>query len=341
MQPSTWNDTNQHWVPQFLLKGFGIRRNASSVYELDKQTGAIKVRRVSEAASKQRLLTEKDDELMRDVESRTATTIDAIRKGHLDRIDENARQTLDRLVSTMMLIDPYGSAGAEEARERVLADGISELSEAAKRRGGKPDESYFRDFLDKSLGHNWLSGFMGSESNWITISLRLMGLRVYRTTNGEFFIIGDSPVLVIPYSMNSKTDLLNPSAQVILPISSDCMLVYAWTTDTNVIHRGGTLDKAQILSLNSDYYHWTKSRYIYGKNEEAVRRSRMLTMAGRPLECASTVNYGWSMMQHLQHFMRRRRETHNATRAQALEYAAREFVDTTAAEFSSIKNPPG
>ena len=23
MQQSTWNDTNQHWVPQFLLKGFG------------------------------------------------------------------------------------------------------------------------------------------------------------------------------------------------------------------------------------------------------------------------------------------------------------------------------
>ena len=34
MQPSTWNDTNQHWIPQFLLKGFGIRKRAASVYEL-------------------------------------------------------------------------------------------------------------------------------------------------------------------------------------------------------------------------------------------------------------------------------------------------------------------
>ena len=76
MQPSTWNDTNQHWIPQFLLKGFGIRKNASSVYELDKQTKAIAVRKVKEAASKQYLLTERDDELMRGIESRAATAIE-------------------------------------------------------------------------------------------------------------------------------------------------------------------------------------------------------------------------------------------------------------------------
>lgn len=331
MQPSTWNDTNQHWIPQFLLKGFGIKGKASSVYQLDKQTKRIAICKVSGVASKTRLLTERDDQLMREIETHAATAIDAIRKGRLNRIDENSRQTLDRLVSTIMLIDPHGGSSAEESRERVLTEGVSELSEAVKRSGGIPDETYFRNFLGQSLGHNWLSGFMGSRSNWITISLGLMGLRVYSTANGEFFIIGDSPVLVTPNAMNGKTDLMNQSAKVILPISSDCMLVYAWTTDTNVIDSGGALDKLQIRSLNSDYYRWTKSRYIYGRNEEVVRRPRMLTMAGRPLERASAVTYGWYMMQHLQYFMRRYREVHDATRARASEYAAREFVERSIA----------
>ena len=52
MQPSTWNDTNQHWVPQFLLKGFGIKKKASQVWELDKHTGVIAKRKVREVASK-------------------------------------------------------------------------------------------------------------------------------------------------------------------------------------------------------------------------------------------------------------------------------------------------
>ena len=60
MQPSTWKDTNQHWIPQFLLKGFGIRKRASSVYELDKQTKAVAIRKVSDAASTPRLLTEQE-----------------------------------------------------------------------------------------------------------------------------------------------------------------------------------------------------------------------------------------------------------------------------------------
>ena len=91
MQPSTWNDTNQHWVPQFLLKGFGLKGKASRVYELEKESGRIRRRKIAEVASKPRLLTNRDDELMRDIERRSASVIDKIRKGKLTILEAERR----------------------------------------------------------------------------------------------------------------------------------------------------------------------------------------------------------------------------------------------------------
>ena len=165
MQPSTWNDSNQHWIPQFLLKGFGIPGKASRVYELDKQTKAVTVRDVSEAASKTHLLTDRDDELMHDIESRAAAAVDAIRKGRLNRIGEDHRQAVDRLVCAMILNNPYSGFDAEATRRKVIDEEISELSETVKRYGGILDEPDFRDFFDESLNHDWVSSIMESTSN--------------------------------------------------------------------------------------------------------------------------------------------------------------------------------
>ena len=190
MQPSTWNDTNQHWIPQFLLKGFGIRRMASSVYELDKQTQTVTVRKVSEAASKPRLLTEKDDGLMREIESRTAAAVDSIRKGRLNLIGVKDRQALDELVCAMMLNDPYSGFDAEATRKDTIAEGTAKLNEALNRSGGMIDEPTVRNSLDERLNHDYVSLFMNSTSNQVILALKLMGLRACRPTDGEFFIIG-------------------------------------------------------------------------------------------------------------------------------------------------------
>ena len=125
MHQSTWNDTNQHWIPQFLLRGFGIRKKASSVYELDNQTKAISVREVKEAASKQHLLTDRDDAEVGKIENRAKEAVRAIGKGNLDHIGKDERQAVDKLVCAMMLDDPLaalfprdafalGNGGAEE-----------------------------------------------------------------------------------------------------------------------------------------------------------------------------------------------------------------------------------
>ena len=327
MRPSTWNDTIQHWIPQFLLKGFGIRGQASSILELDKQTNAVYVRNVSEVASKQHLLTGRDDELMRDIESRVASMIDAIRKGHLNQIGENERQAVDRLVCAMMLNDPYCGFDAEATRKTVIAQVISELNEAVARHDRMLDEPDFRNFFDERFNHDWVSTFIESTSNQAILALRLMGLRVFRPTGGEFFIIGDSPVLVVRNAVNGKTSLLNPGSQVILPISSRCILVYAWANETNVIDDDGTLDREQVRSLNSDYFHGTKCRYIYGRDEEVLKRSRLMSLEWAPRERSIDVTDGWSMMLDLQQIRQKQLEAQDAEQAMMRDYVARELAD--------------
>ena len=328
MQPSTWNDTNQHWISQFLLKGFGIRKKASSVYELDKETKVVAVRKVSEAASKPRVLTERDDEVMRGIESRTAVVIDVIRKGHLDRIDEDGRQAVDRLVLAMTLNDPYHGIDVETTRAKAIAEVVSELSEAVSRYGGTLDEPDFSDYMDQRLTYDLLSGFVDSKTQQIGLALRLMGLRAFTPPEGEFFIIGDSPVLVVRGVVNGETNLLNPGSQVILPISSRCILVYTWATEMNVIGVGGTLDREQVRSLNSDYYRGTKCRYVYARNEETLRRSQLLPLKWTERERSNDVSSGWALTQHLRQFMQRRQAVQDVVQSMTFDYGARELVDT-------------
>ena len=329
MQPSTWNDTNQHWIPQFLLKGFGIRRMASRVYELDKQTKAVAVRDVSEAASKTHLLTDQDDKLMRDVEGRAAAAVDAIRKGHLSRICEDDRQVIDQLVCAMILNDPYSGFDVEDTRKKSIAELLSKMNEAAKKHGGILDEPEFTNFFDERLSDDRLSGFLDWESNQVIIALKLMGLQVCKPTDGEFFIIGDSPVLVVRDAVNGQTSLLNRGSQVILPISSRCILVYTWAIQKNVVDDGGTLDREQVRSLNADYYHGTKCRYVYGRNQEVLKRSPLLSLKWTPRERSNDVKDGWFTMQSLQRMMERDLEAQHAQQANILEYAARELVEAT------------
>ena len=332
MPPSTWNDENQHWMPQFLLKGFGTRRNASSVYQLDKQTKAVTIRNVAEVASKQHLLTSQDDEQMKGIERRATAAIDAMRKGRLDRIGEYERRAVDRLICAMMLNDPYHGSDAEEKRDEIIEHAVSELSKAVKRYGAELDELDFKDYFDEMLGHNWLSGFMDSESNQGVIALRLMGLNVLRPPNGVFFIIGDSPVLTVRSTVNGVPSLLNPGSQVILPIHSRCVLAYAWAIETNVVDEGRVLTAEQVRSLNADYFHGTKCRYIYGRNEETLKQSSLMSLQWTPRERSQDLNRGWSMMLDQQIIRGERIAARDAAEPYILDHLAGELVDAATTE---------
>lgn len=331
MQSSTWNDTNQHWIPQFLLKGFGTRKKASIVYELDKETKAVDVRRVKVAASKRHLLTDRDDEMMRGIESRAADAIDAIRKGRLNHIKQEDRQAIDKLVCAMIVNDPYSNFDAEDTRKQAIADVTKELNEALNRLGAElaPD---VHEYIDDQFGHERLANFLDSRHNQTIVALRLMGLVAYEPAEGELFIVGDSPVLVVRGTENGESSLLNPGSQVILPIGSRCVLVYSWATEMNVVADGGQLDRAQVRSLNSDYYHGTNSRYIYGRDEETLRRSWLLPLNWVQGERSKEVRNGWFMMRDLQRSEQRRRAMDDEVQAKMLDYVASQLVVETIAK---------
>ena len=132
--------------------------------------------------------------------------------------------------------------------------------------------------------------------------------------------------------MNGGTSLLNPGSQVILPISSRCILAYTWATEMNLIADGGTCDKKQVRSLNSDYYHGTKSRYIYGRDEETVKRSRLLQVPWTPGERSNEVNNGWAMMQYLGQIRQEQLEAQKAMLDRRRDDGARELVELAIAQ---------
>ena len=105
------------------------------------------------------------------------------------------------------------------------------------------------------------------------------------------------------------------------------MLLYAWSTDMNLIYDGGILDKEQVRSLNSDYYHGTNSQRIYGRDEETLRRSSLWALEWTPRQRSTDLNQGWHMMEFLQRFGQRQLETEQATNATILDLGAHDLVE--------------
>ena len=332
MQPSTWNYTNQHWIPQFLLKGFGIKGKSSNIYELDKEAQQVAVRKVSKVASRTHLLTEQDDSFMRSIEGPAATAVDAIRKGQLYRIGLKDRDAINKLVCTMMLNDPNSELNIVAIRKELIAKFTAKLNRALNKAGGFLDERDIGEYFDETLPHDKLLGFMESKRNQVIDALRFMGLRAYRPTDGELFIIGDSPVLIVRNTVNGQTSLLNPGSQVILPIGSSCILVYSWATEMNIITDGGILGKEQVRSLNSDYYHGTNSRNIYGRNEEVLKQSRLLSLELPPGLRSNEVETGWFMMQRENQIRQRMLDEQDAEDARILENTAHELIELAIAQ---------
>ena len=327
MQPSTWNDTNQHWIPQFLLKGFGTKGKAGTVYELDKQTKRITSASVDDVASKEHLLTDADDKLVGSIEKSASRAVQAIRKGRLNQIGDDERQAVNMVVCAMILNDPYSGFDAEATRKQAIYDTITELNEAVSKYGVALDQPDYINYFDERFGNDWVSNYMESASNQVLLSLNLMGLMAFKPPDGESFIISDSPALVIRNSVANEPSLLNPGSQVILPIGSRCMLLYAWSTDMNLIYDGGILDKEQVRSLNSDYYHGTNSQHIYGRDEETLRRSSLWSLEWTPRQRSTDLNQGWYMMQFLQRFDQRQLEAQKATNAIILDLGAHDLVE--------------
>ena len=299
MQPSTWNDTNQHWVSQFLLKGFGIKGKASRVWELDKQTKLIEKRKVRDVASKPKLLTESDDELMIRIENEATQPIGQIRKRNLP-ITEKDRRAIDQLVAAMMQNDPYNGFDEEMTRQSAIEAVTKPVKEAIEHWGGVIEPGVLETFANQRLNHDYLTLALGRDNSMVPTMLGQMGLQAIYAPEGESFIVGDSPVLAVRHRGTDGPSLLNLGSQVILPISSQCILFYAWSTEQNLIVDGGTVDSQQLLSINQDYLHQSNCRFLYGRTEECLTRSRQLRISWENPQRSTNVSRGWlAMRQHL------------------------------------------
>ena len=325
MEPSTWNDENQHWLSQFLLKGFGQKRKASRVFQLDCDTGDIESVKVKDVASKMHLLSERDDGFLRGIETRAAETVDKIRKGSRG-ISEEDRLNLDALVWAMIINDPYHGADKEKARNEVVADVSQEMVEAFKTQGGIVDPGDMMSMVDETMNHDYLSLAMGQRDAESPRILRVMGLTVYQPPKDAFFVIGDSPVIAVRETSLAGPTLLNPGSQIILPIQHSCLLVYDWATPHNLVRDGGQVSYNQVHSLDHDYRYELKCRYLYGRTKESLLRSAKLRLRWSVQERSKEVQDGWWMMQYKQAELERLRNEFEQHERTTLQEIARRVV---------------
>ena len=332
MQPSTWNDSNQHWVPQFLLKGFGIKNNASQIWELDKRTGAAIKRKVKDVASRQELLSDRDDELMKKIEIEANRPIRRITKEKLD-ISLRDRIAIDRLVAAMIQNDPYNGLDERTARQDAIKAVSKSVQDAFAREGGLFEPGTLESYMDERLNHDYLTLTLGNRDYAVQSMLHHMGLKAVFASEGDGFIIGDSPVLAVRSSAGPEgPNLLNPGSQVILPISTQCTLLYDWTTVPDFIALGGPIDSRQLLSLNQDYSHESNCRFLYGRTEESLTMSRRPRLKWRNAQRSTEVSQGWSAFQ--QHFanVQAKNAVEETRNAEGLRLEAHKLVQQVASQ---------
>ena len=330
MQPSTWNDTNQHWVPQFLLRGFGIKKKATQIWELDKRTGVTTRRKVKDVASKQELLSNRDDELMRSIENEATRPIGLIRKENLD-ISLRDRIAIDRLVAAMLQNDPYNGFDERNARQDAINAVGKSVQDAFALEGGVFESGTLESYMDERLNHDYLTLTLGSENYAVQLMLHHMGLKAFFASEGDGFIIGDSPVLAVRSNAGPEgPNLVNPGSQVILPISTQCMLFYDWATVPNFIAHGGPIDSRQLLSLNQDYSHLSNCQFLYGRTEESLTQSRRPRVNWGNAKRSTEVSQGWSVFQqHLASVQAKNSEKENRG-TEGLRLEARKLVQQVA-----------
>ena len=330
MQPSTWNDTNQHWIPQFLLKGFGIKKNASQLWELDKRTGVATKRKVRGVASKQELLSDRDDELMKNIEIEAARPIGRIRKNNLD-ISLRDRISIDRLVAAMLQNDPHNGFDERNARQDAINSVSKSVKDAVALAGGILEPGTLESYMDERLNYDYLTLTLGAENSVVQSMLHHMALHVTFAMEGDGFIIGDSPVLAVRSNEGATgPSLLNPGSQVILPIGTQCMLFYDWATAPSLIARSGTIDSRQLLSLNQDYSHESNCQFLYGRTEESLTTARRPRVNWENSQRSNEVSQGWfAFRQHLANVQAKNAEKENRD-AEGLRLEARELVQQVA-----------
>ena len=297
MEPSTWNDKkNQHWISQFLLKGFKAKGSSSRIFRLDCVTGEIEPYRIDKVASKDHLLTNRDDALMDGIERQGSRVIDQLRKRNFG-ISQEQRRDLDRLVLALWANNPFHGFNKAKARRDVVEGVVQNLVDAFSPHGGVVDPAEIAPWVDQQFNEDYLSHTLETPLSTVERVLGRMTLSVCQPPEGEFFVIGDAPILMVREEVNGFLNLRNLGSQVILPVGSRCLLLYDWSPGHELVQAGPVLGNVDLGSLDDDYRYQLRCRYMYGRSQAVLERSNRLELHWQSKERPRFVSSRWAAMQ--------------------------------------------
>lgn len=322
--PNAGNESNQHWLSVFILKGFGLPRNREHVYTLDKQTSDIDIRSVDDVASKIGLLTNLDNNRMSEIEGRINNPLHHIRKGKLD-LTTDERKLVDELVLTLILADPYEGVNIGKLSKEVTKDITDQMANIGIRNGLLVDRQRFKDSIQNAIPRDFLTLALEAEHGLTKAALQLMGLRVHKAP--EPIVLGDSPVLIARAARNGKPSLTAFGSEIALPIAYNSILIYDWSTPPNTIAYGPPLTPAQIQLVRQRYCHPTKGQFVFSRTKEALHETRNAQQQASERSGGTSVpSWGWALMQEIEKNAEVRRQLEQMEEKKGFERSIRAIV---------------
>ena len=257
MEPSR---TNQHYVPQFLLRGFASGRK-KQVFTFDKQcqrTFKTSIRNVAgqsgfydfEANGESRSL----DPLLKDLEGKAAPIVQTIlRVRQLGFLSEEQRHTLALFVVSQML-----RTDAQRQKYKHLND---MLCEAIKRMGGDPDNvEGFKPLSDEEARRESILMLPKLALDLLPHVLNKTWV-LYSAPLSEQYYASDNPVVMHnttnqnPY--RGTLGVAVEGIEIYLPISGSLCLGFLCPTIEAMIPEGEA--KARRLATPISFAKWTRA----------------------------------------------------------------------------------
>jgi hypothetical protein len=223
-------DTNQHYVPQFLLRGFHTG-NEAQIWAFDKTTSKSFTTAIDKVASEHGFYnvdgSAELDDVIQKFEEATAPIINEIReRKSLASIDEGKRIWLSGFTALQHVRTKAFSERSQDLMRR-LTYFVTQTS------GGEPSEQVRKQLgLDEpgTEHEKTLSTILGLVRPAVD-ELQKKHMILYRSDGSSLFCIGDSPV-ALHNTLNpgdgirGTLGLAVPGIEVYLPISKDLILAH-------------------------------------------------------------------------------------------------------------------
>ena len=177
----------------------------------------------------------------------------------------------------MALVINNPSFQKEDIRHDVVHDRLRLLTHAVASGGGLIDQQSTYNTLDGYASRNFLlEDRRRGQRSGVRLLFRSMRLRARRPPEGESFVIGDYPVVEAIDRGIAHRSAPYGILKIMLPIGHDCLLVYDWALQENIIDAGPPVSMRVLRWLNDFYRNDPRCRYVFGRTPESLKRSSPL-----------------------------------------------------------------